>query len=165
MPQRITKILDHYNLTPSEFAEEIDYSRSSISHVITKRNKVTLDFIAKIKKRFPELNSDWLISGQGEMFENKVVNKNITPTDLFSIIENENFGKEMDSPPSYSSNEKKAPEYDIPIQTTEKKVISDSQPLENNLMTEKPENTDYQNNKIKKIILLYENGKFESFEP
>ena len=64
---RITKIIDYSNLTSSEFADMIEVQRSNISHISSGRNKPSLDFLIKIKDRFPEIQWDWLIYGNGEM--------------------------------------------------------------------------------------------------
>ncbi|RTZ46541.1 XRE family transcriptional regulator [Chryseobacterium arthrosphaerae] len=59
--ERISKVIEYSNLTPSEFADEIDVQRSSISHITSGRNKPSLEFIIKIKSRFPELlGTGWL---------------------------------------------------------------------------------------------------------
>ena len=46
---RFTKILEYSGFTASEFADEIDVQRSSISHIISGRNKPSLEFIVKIQ--------------------------------------------------------------------------------------------------------------------
>ena len=65
MIERIKLILDHYNLTSSGFSEKIDVPRSSISHLLSGRNKPSLDFIIKIDQAFDEVDLDWLLYGKG----------------------------------------------------------------------------------------------------
>ena len=67
---RILSVISYAELTASEFADEIGVQRSSVSHITSGRNKPSLDFLVKIKDRFPELAWDWLITGQGEMRSN-----------------------------------------------------------------------------------------------
>ncbi len=67
MTERINKIIRFYKLNSSKFADEIGVQRSSISHVLSGRNKPSLDFIQKLLKAYPEINSDWLILGKGKM--------------------------------------------------------------------------------------------------
>ena len=67
MIDRIQLILKSKNLSPSQFADEIQVQRSSISHILSGRNKPSLDFIMKILSTYPEVNSDWLIFGKGQM--------------------------------------------------------------------------------------------------
>ena len=54
-------------MSPAQFADVINVQRSSISHLISGRNKPSLEFIQKILKTFPEIDSDWLLFGKGEM--------------------------------------------------------------------------------------------------
>ena len=48
MKEKIEEILNEFDLTPSRFADIIQVQRSSISHIISGRNKPSLDFIQKI---------------------------------------------------------------------------------------------------------------------
>lgn len=166
---RIQKIIQYSMLTASEFADEIGVQRSNISHIISGRNKPSLDFIVKIKDRFPEIQWEWIIEGKGEMTkstlsptslqENKInfseKEKN-SETDLFSII----------NPPSYPITENKSvtnlSELSISATNIEKEKINDSKVSEESSLLE---NNSNQNYKIKRIIIFYENGKFEAYEP
>ncbi|PCJ01153.1 MAG: transcriptional regulator [Flavobacteriales bacterium] len=51
------------NLTASAFADEIGVQRSSVSHILSGRNKPSLEFIQKVLMRFPKVSADWLIAG------------------------------------------------------------------------------------------------------
>ncbi len=78
MNNRIQLILKTKDISASKFADEIGVQRSSISHILSGRNNPSLDFIQKILKRFPDINSDWILTGKGSMY--------LEP-DLFNIIE------------------------------------------------------------------------------
>ena len=69
MKERLVQLLDLEQLTPSKFAELIGVQRSSVSHVVSGRNKPSFDFIQKTLKAFPGLNAEWLIMGKGAMYE------------------------------------------------------------------------------------------------
>ncbi|WP_426482644.1 helix-turn-helix transcriptional regulator [Chryseobacterium sp. R2ACT005] len=174
--ERISKIIEYSNLTPSEFADEIDVQRSSISHITSGRNKPSLEFIIKIKSRFPELLWDWLVTGEGEMLKSQLPETEIpeeyteeekiktTPLpDLFTMMnDDDEFGSaetEMESPKSSPG------ESFIPTQDKAPEKISDSQRLENPGDQLLGQIIGNQTHKIKRIVLFYENGKFESFEP
>jgi len=81
MVTRILKLLKEENLTASQFADLIDVQRSSMSHILSGRNNPSLDFVHKTLKAFPSVNTDWLMSGVGEMYKNNIStsNKNETP--------------------------------------------------------------------------------------
>ena len=51
------------NLTASAFADAIGVQRSSVSHILSGRNKPSLEFIQKVTRAYPKVSADWLISG------------------------------------------------------------------------------------------------------
>lgn len=69
MIDRISLILRTKNINASQFADEIGVQRSSISHVLSGRNKPSLEFVQRILKRYPEINPDWLLFGKGAMHQ------------------------------------------------------------------------------------------------
>lgn len=74
MIDRLRKIMEVNNYTPSIFADEIGVQRSSISHILSERNKPSLELVQKLLTRFRDLNPDWLLFGIGKMTkENKIV--------------------------------------------------------------------------------------------
>lgn len=177
--ERISKVIEYSNLTSSEFADEIDVQRSSISHITSGRNKPSLEFIIKIKSRFPEILWDWLITGEGEMLKSELPEEKLPalepeeiqeekpkPTslpDLFTMMnKDESFGaKEMETEAVSASPRESV----ITDQHTAQGKTTDSQPLDSPVQPFINQNTENQQNKIKRIVIFYENGKFESFEP
>jgi len=167
---RVQKIINYSELSSSEFADEIGVQRSNISHVLSGRNKPSLDFLMKIKDRFPEIQWEWLIEGKGAM--------------IFS--ENETAS----TPSSYSLEESKINDdepiitglFSIPSQEIDENIKQEeekseiSEPKQYNIVENTPEISENKNiseteapsekgNNIKKIVFFYENGKFEVFEP
>ncbi|MGN6646041.1 MAG: helix-turn-helix domain-containing protein [Cytophaga sp.] len=65
--ERVLVLIKDYGLTASEFADKIDVQRSSMSHLVSGRNKPSLDFIQKILNNFSDINPSWLIMGTGPM--------------------------------------------------------------------------------------------------
>ena len=63
---RLKNILDYYGLTASGFANIIKIQRSSISHILSGRNKPSLEFISKVLSAFPEVDLTWFLNGTGE---------------------------------------------------------------------------------------------------
>ncbi len=62
---RLEKILEYYNLNASALAEKINFNRSTISHLLSGRNKPSLEFVIKLHQQFPEIDTDWLLFGTG----------------------------------------------------------------------------------------------------
>ncbi|QCW99793.1 helix-turn-helix transcriptional regulator [Aggregatimonas sangjinii] len=63
--RRLEKLLDYYGISAAVFADKIQVQRSSISHLLSGRNKPSLDFVLKVVKTFPEVNLYWLLNGKG----------------------------------------------------------------------------------------------------
>ncbi len=66
--KRLEQIFQNYGLTASSFADKINVQRSSISHLLSGRNKPSLDFILKIIEVYPEIDMLWLCTGKGKNF-------------------------------------------------------------------------------------------------
>lgn len=64
--KRLQKVIDFYNESASSFAEKIGVQRSSISHILSGRNKPSLDFVLKVLSSFPEVELYWLLNGKGK---------------------------------------------------------------------------------------------------
>jgi transcriptional regulator with XRE-family HTH domain len=62
-------------LKSSALADNIGVNRATISHILSGRNKPSIDFLQKLLSNYPELNANWLISGVGYMKENQKQNE------------------------------------------------------------------------------------------
>ncbi len=72
--ERLKYIMKLNQLSASAFAEQIGVQRSSISHVLSGRNKPSLEFVQKVLNRFPKVDANWLVNGSTNMQQ-----KNIKP--------------------------------------------------------------------------------------
>ncbi|MEO8532913.1 MAG: helix-turn-helix transcriptional regulator [Flavobacterium sp.] len=63
--KRLEVILDYYGLNASAFADKIGVQRSSMSHLLSGRNKPSLDFVLKISDIFPDVDLYWILNGKG----------------------------------------------------------------------------------------------------
>jgi transcriptional regulator with XRE-family HTH domain len=63
--KRLKEVLEYYQLSASAFAEKINVQRSSISHLLSGRNKPSLDFVLKVLQTFDEVELYWLLNGKG----------------------------------------------------------------------------------------------------
>jgi transcriptional regulator with XRE-family HTH domain len=149
--KRLEIILDYYSLNASSFADKIGVQRSSLSHLLSGRNKPSLDFILKILEVFPDVDLYWILNGKGTFPKNsqqsvikennveQVVKQNIPAPSSAEIIP-ENLFSEIKIPNPIPALETKKVEY----QNSSKE--SDS--------------TD-----IDKIVIFYKNGTFKSYVP
>ena len=93
--KRLQKILDYYGLSATSFAEKIDFNRSTISHLLSGRNKPSLEFVMKVLNEFPEVELYWLLNGKGSFpseenpsnYQKEISTNEPTPSsNLFSEI-------------------------------------------------------------------------------
>lgn len=140
--KRLEYIFDYYGLTASSFADKINVQRSSISHLLSGRNKPSLDFILKVLEHFPEIDLLWFLNGAG------VFPKNYKSQTTNSIgIESKNFGEQID-------------------------LFKDNMPAKKNPVFENKFNEELNTpnleqqlsrNTIDKIIIFYKDGTFKSY--
>jgi len=62
---RLKKVMDFYTISAAAFAETIEVPRSSISHILSGRNKPSLDFVLKTIDAYQEVDLYWLLKGVG----------------------------------------------------------------------------------------------------
>ncbi|MFH6971311.1 helix-turn-helix domain-containing protein [Flavobacterium petrolei] len=149
--KRLEIILDYYSLNASSFADKIGVQRSSLSHLLSGRNKPSLDFILKILEVFPDVDLYWILNGKGtfpknsEQFDKtvnnveQVVKQNIPAPPSADIIP-ENLFSEIKIPNT------------IPALET-KKIENKNSPKESD------------STEIDKIVIFYKNGTFKSYVP
>ncbi|MFT6210252.1 MAG: transcriptional regulator with XRE-family HTH domain [Bacteroidia bacterium] len=64
--ERVRKIMEDNSLSSSQMADRIGVQRSAISHILSGRNKPSLDFIIKVLEAFENVSSDWILKGENE---------------------------------------------------------------------------------------------------
>lgn len=69
MKDRILEFLKRENKTSAQFAEEIGVQPSGISHIVSGRNKPSLDFVLKMLEKYTFISTDWLLFGKGSMYK------------------------------------------------------------------------------------------------
>ncbi|WP_439131048.1 helix-turn-helix transcriptional regulator [Polaribacter sp.] len=87
--KRIKLLMEYYELSAASFADKIAVQRSSISHILSGRNKPSLDFVLKITANFNEVDMEWLLNGKGNFPKKEVksISEN-TPTLFSSAVKN-----------------------------------------------------------------------------
>ncbi len=160
MVTRIQEIIKRYDLTPSKLADTLDVPRSTISHILSERNKPSLEFIQKIIDKFPEINIKWLLRGEGNIIDKE--------RDLFSDLDAEREKKVIDTgilPPETS--------FEKPSAKTDEEYENLKDEKNENVTPEDTVSRDMKaidqiktnKEKIVKIFVFYENGTFKEYNP
>ena len=143
--KRLEFIMDHFSLSASSFADKIGVQRSSISHLLSGRNKPSLDFIIKILGVFPELDLYWLLNGTGS----------------FLKINSDEINQKAAAAPSTLPIENDKNE-SLEISYLEKNAIKENQKITTHTNSFVQNLNDRQ---LYKIVLFYTDGTFEDFKP
>lgn len=69
MNTRLQQFLAAENITQSQFADTINVAKASVSHILSGRNKPGWDFLSNMMKHYPDLNIEWLMTGNGKMYK------------------------------------------------------------------------------------------------
>ena len=132
---RLKKILQRNGLSAAAFAERIGVQRSSVSHILSERNKPSLDFVLKINEHFNDVNIEWLLFGKENSLSS--FRKEIVKPPKEPVIEN--------SPDLFQSPPP-------PIQTPK------TPPVENHLKDQNWRQIDH-------VIEFYKDGSFHVYFP
>ncbi|WP_158979208.1 helix-turn-helix transcriptional regulator [Cellulophaga sp. L1A9] len=143
--KRLEKILDYYGLSAAVFADKVSVQRSSISHLLSGRNKPSLEFVMKVVNAYPEVNLYWFLNGKGS-FPHKP-EKQPAPPSATPV-----------APPPTPTPEVKKPT----PEKAEAPIAPPQLPLEfkEKLVEKKRDGKKV----IEKVVLFYDDGSFEAYQ-
>ena len=75
MRDRLKEFMDKQGINAQELSERIGVQPSSVSHILTGRNKPSLDFLEKVLETFPDIDLKYLITGYKQVI-NKEIERN-----------------------------------------------------------------------------------------
>ena len=141
--KRLETILEYYSLTASSFADKISVQRSSMSHLLSGRNKPSLDFVLKVTEEFPEVTLDWILNGKGSF-----------PKDDFAPA------------PTIIQPEKKVepnPNENLFSNKNEEKVEEKNEVFEEKKVTQISTSENHYESEIDRIVVFFKNGTFKNY--
>ena len=134
--KRLEIILDYYNLSASAFADKINVQRSSLSHLLSWRNKPSLDFIIKVIEVFPEVDLYWILNGKGTF----------PKQDKHLIIPSKDAQNSQETLPDLFSTE--ANNHQLPNKSIRKPIGL----------------TNHFEKEIERIVIFYSDGSFKNYQ-
>ena len=155
MEKRLLSFLQSEDLNPTRFADKIGVQRSSISHILSGRNKPSYDFLLKIIEAFPQINAEWLLTGKGKMYKAEIISQRT----LFDQIPEESKDRTIGIADENISNQRinKEPEQEIKSDNKERIDI-----IEKVVYKSKQENKYVE---IEKIVIFYSDCTFRDYNP
>ncbi|MEN9489479.1 MAG: hypothetical protein RL494_1744 [Bacteroidota bacterium] len=145
--KRLEIILDYYSLSASAFADKVGVQRSSLSHLLSGRNKPSLDFILKITQKFPEVDLYWILNGKGNFPKDENTNQPIIPVFKDQFQETKREKQELD----LFSDEN----------TIEKNPVFENATI--NFSNTGNMSTPKNDSEIERIVIFYKNGSFKNY--
>ena len=112
--EKIRRFISEQDLTSTKFADEIGVPRPSISHILSDRNKPSLEIVQKMYRRYPELGFNWFLE------EDETTTK--TPTQVTGSQTLTSIKRPEYSP--RESNERKMPELNPAQQNLNPAILS-----------------------------------------
>lgn len=67
-PQRLKFIIEALKTNGLKFAKSVGVSQPFISSILSGRSKISRALLEKISKHYPEINTHWLLTGEGSAF-------------------------------------------------------------------------------------------------
>lgn len=150
--KRLEIILDYYSLNASSFADKIGVQRSSLSHLLSGRNKPSLDFILKIMDVFPEVDLYWVLNGKGTFPKSESNNEAIVSTPTPTI----------DTPIPETKTEKTTDLFSEELSNKKNQTIEKSTIPFSNIGNSISSKND---SEIDRIVIFYKNGTFKNYSP
>lgn len=116
--ERFKDFMEENSINASQLAENIGVQKSSISHILSGRNKPSLDFVVKLLRTYPTLDIYWLLNGSQKK------NLSIAPINEKENSVNDLFSKETTpNPTNVVNNELKTKIADVNEKSISKIVI------------------------------------------
>jgi len=155
MNDRLDKLLLAEQLTPAKFADIIGVQRSSISHIISGRNKPSFDFIAKVLQRFPRVSPDWLILGRGDMYKQMVQASLFDMPVVKDVVAEQKLEQQEVVEPDSAAYDATTPEAISKEPTTPNTEVESSYPIDIKAFDKE----------VERIVVFYKDRTFRSYTP
>ena len=154
MKDRIQQIMQNDGLSSVDFAKKIEISTSSLSHIFNGRNNPSLDVVMHIHKAYPEESLNWLLYGEGPMWNSA---SPASPTDdneqVMDLFTNPSENREKPTNRTNDSEFRKETASETPSFAPQEIVKQEIKYIE------KPQP------KITEIRIFFDNGTYEVFTP
>ncbi len=158
--ERIKELIETLQLSNSEFAKQTNLNPATVSHILGGRNKASLQVIENIKSTFTNVNIDYLITGEGDLFTNVTnVNAAKEPVSNPSMFPMEGVRVASIGAMPPPTSKAAAPEKPEPVEVEPKsKTVSPPTP---------PPTTEAEASEksVERIVIFYSDGTFSSYRP
>ena len=165
MKDRIRQIMESKKMTQQEFAQFIELAPASLSNIFNDRTRPTLNVVEAIKKKIPDINTEWLMFGVGQMYNNASAVISATPSALAApsneqSVQNDHVER-RDPILDFDFNSSLTPEIPSPHQQSHNSVKNTRQ----NIVRDEVKYIDKPKRRVTEIRVFYDDQTWESFIP
>ena len=166
--ERIKELIDNSGLTHKEFAEKIEVSPAIISHILSGRNKPSLQVVQRITNVYTNVNLNYLLSGAGELYRTKPSFSEPEKKEETSALSTGfNDGVRPVAPPDSTPLARKETSQGLPLPP--KEPVSPKQAEEQNDRKTNVNNSNLQKlnreKQIERVIIFYSDKTMEEYRP
>jgi len=159
LSEKIELLIKRKQLSASQFADKLGIPRSSISHILSGRNKPSLDVVQKILRVFPEITAEDLLFEDrtlGSVTIAKEINQAPSTPSLFDPI--------LPTPSESAKNN--SPEQTIVQSNLRRTKESNNSERNSNVpASASVVNPPYLEKKIERVLIFYSDGTFSESRP
>ena len=151
--------MESQHMTQQLFADYIGQSPATLSSIFNGRTRPTLNIVEAIKKKIPNINTDWLMFGSGDMY----LPQNQPSGDLFEGADNpvdthpieQNLMLDFDSTPQSSPQiTSQTPQNYNSVRSTHPEIVREEVKI-----VDKPQR------KVIEIRVFYDDQTWDTFVP
>ena len=166
MKDRIRQIMETQHMTQQVFANAIGTTPATLSGIFNDRTRPTINIIESIKKKFPDISLEWLMFGQGGMYQKPSTLSNDTSDTPEGSSYTPSMGQEqvldfdsIQSPPPHTSSlapqfSHQAPSYYNGVRNTRSEIVREEVKI-----------VDKSQRRVTEIRVYYDDQTWESFVP
>ena len=151
--------MESQHMTQQLFADYIGQSPATLSSIFNGRTRPTLNIVEAIKKKIPNINTDWLMFGSGDMY----LQQNTPSQDLFSESEGTPDTHPIDQNPMLVFDE-------TPVQAPQNAVqqpqnFNSVRNTHQEIVREEVKHVDKPQRKVIEIRVFYDDQTWDTFVP
>ncbi len=164
MQNRVKQVIETKAYTPSRFADHVGVPRATISHILSGRNKPSLEVVQKILEAFPDISAEWLVKGKGTLGKSAP-----------SLFEPDDFMENINKAQDASAKKKETVVKTGEIQKNREEPVgkdnshttdsSDNELFSEKIKTEHTPLGIHKSKKSVKIIIMYSDGTYSEHLP
>ena len=148
---RFKLIMNREKLTAGAFAESIGASQATISHILSGRNRPSVELVLRVHQRYTDINLEWLLTGKGQMSNEDGTSDSSLEADLNYPLFAENAKNVTEEPDNIKERQEMPLAHpNIPPKEIVKQEI---------IYKERPPR------KITEIRIFFDDNTYETFKP